>query len=121
MPAAQARRGRRVIVPNSAGNSGPTASTVAHNSPWIMTVAAGTHDRFYAANVTRGDGVVHQGASLGGGTPVLPVILAIDAGLPGFPLDQIQQCWSNNTGGGLVPPTGPEGPRLDPAKVADAR
>ena len=24
----------------------------------------------------------------------------------------------NNTGGGLNPPTGPEGPRLDPAKVA---
>jgi hypothetical protein len=107
-----------IFVANSAGNSGPTASTVAHNSPWIMTVAAGTHDRFYAASVTRGDGVVHQGASLGSGTPMLPVILAIDAGLPGFPLDQVQQCWSNNTGGGLVPPTGPEGPRLDPAKVA---
>jgi subtilisin family serine protease len=83
-----------------------------------MTVAAGTHDRFYAASVTRGDGVVHQGASLGTGTPMLPVILAIDAGLPGFPIDQVQQCWSNNTGGGLLPPTGPEGPRLDPAKVA---
>ena len=107
-----------VFVANSAGNSGPTASTVAHNSPWIMTVAAGTHDRFYAASVTRGDGVVHQGASLGTGTPTLPVILATDAGLPGFPLDQVQQCWSNNTGGGLLPPTGPEGPRLDPAKVA---
>ena len=107
-----------VFVANSAGNSGPTASTVAHNSPWIMTVAAGTHDRFYAASVTRGDGVVHQGASLGAGTPMLPVILATDAGLPGFPLDQVQQCWSNNTGGGLLPPTGPEGPRLDPAKVA---
>jgi len=107
-----------VFVANSAGNSGPTASTVAHNSPWIMTVAAGTHDRFYAATVTRGDGVVHQGASLGTGTPTLPVILATDAGLPGFPIDQVQQCWSNNTGGGLLPPTGPEGPRLDPAKVA---
>jgi hypothetical protein len=107
-----------VFVANSAGNSGPTASTVAHNSPWIMTVAAGTHDRFYTASVTRGDGVVHQGSSLGAGTPMLPVILATDAGLPGFPIDQIQQCWSNNTGGGLVPPTGPEGPRLDPAKVA---
>ena len=34
-----------VFVAASAGNSGPTASTVAHPSPWITTVAAGTHNR----------------------------------------------------------------------------
>ena len=70
-----------VFVANSAGNAGPTASTVAHNSPWIMTVAAGTHDRFYTASVTRGDGIVHQGSSLGSGTPSLPVILASGCGV----------------------------------------
>ena len=32
-----------VFVATSAGNSGPTASTVAHNSPWVTTVAASTH------------------------------------------------------------------------------
>ena len=31
-----------VFVTASAGNSGPTVSTVAHPSPWIMTTAAGT-------------------------------------------------------------------------------
>ena len=34
-----------VFVAASAGNSGPGASTVAHNSPWLTTVAASTHDR----------------------------------------------------------------------------
>ncbi len=35
-----------VFVATSAGNSGPTASTVAHNSPWVTTVAASTHAVF---------------------------------------------------------------------------
>ncbi|HSI54298.1 MAG TPA: S8 family serine peptidase, partial [Ramlibacter sp.] len=34
-----------VFVAASAGNSGPTASTVAHPGPWLTTVAAGTHSR----------------------------------------------------------------------------
>ena len=34
-----------VFVTASAGNSGPTGPTVAHPSPWIMTTAAGTHNR----------------------------------------------------------------------------
>lgn len=34
-----------VYVSASAGNSGPTAGTVAHVSPWIMTTAASTHGR----------------------------------------------------------------------------
>lgn len=36
-----------VFVAASAGNSGATvgAGSVAHNSPWVMTVAASTHDR----------------------------------------------------------------------------
>ncbi len=38
-----------VFVAASAGNSGPTTSTVAHPSPWITTVAAGTHNRYYEA------------------------------------------------------------------------
>lgn len=41
-----------VLPVASAGNSGPGAGTVAHISPWMMTVAASTHDRagydFYA-------------------------------------------------------------------------
>ena len=34
-----------VFVATSAGNSGPTATTVAHISPWLASVAAGTHNR----------------------------------------------------------------------------
>jgi subtilisin family serine protease len=34
-----------VFPANSAGNSGPGAGTVGHQGPWIMTVAASTHDR----------------------------------------------------------------------------
>ncbi|GIK57656.1 MAG: S8 family serine peptidase [Chloroflexi bacterium] len=34
-----------VFPANSAGNSGPTPGTVGHQGPWIMTVAASTHNR----------------------------------------------------------------------------
>ncbi|MCZ6616532.1 MAG: S8 family serine peptidase [Gammaproteobacteria bacterium] len=34
-----------IYVSASAGNSGPTAGTVAHLSPWVATVAASTHNR----------------------------------------------------------------------------
>ncbi len=34
-----------IFVSASAGNSGPGAGTVAHLSPWVMTVAASTHNR----------------------------------------------------------------------------
>ena len=45
-----------VFVAASAGNSGPGPDTVAHREPWVTTVAASTHDRTYAANVTLTDG-----------------------------------------------------------------
>jgi subtilisin family serine protease len=46
-----------VFVAASAGNSGPTTSTVAHPSPWLTTVAAGTHNRNGVGAVTLGNGV----------------------------------------------------------------
>ncbi|MFL6029663.1 MAG: S8 family peptidase [Gaiellaceae bacterium] len=51
-----------VYVSASAGNSGPTAATVAHPSPWITTTAAGTHNRDGLGDVTI-DGIVYHGHS----------------------------------------------------------
>jgi hypothetical protein len=39
-----------IFVSASAGNSGPAASTVAHNEPWVTTVAASTHTRVAFGN-----------------------------------------------------------------------
>jgi subtilisin family serine protease len=52
-----------VFVAASAGNSGSTASTVAHPGPWLTTVAASTHDRNYDAQVMLGNGAPYTGAS----------------------------------------------------------
>ena len=56
-----------VFVSASAGNDGPVASTVAHPSPWITTVAAETHDRVGQGSATI-DGVTYAGASAGTGS-----------------------------------------------------
>ncbi|MGH2492433.1 MAG: S8 family serine peptidase, partial [Candidatus Limnocylindria bacterium] len=52
-----------VFVATSAGNAG-VASTVAHISPWLASVAAGTHDRSGSATITLGNGATYPGASL---------------------------------------------------------
>jgi len=52
-----------VFVAASAGNSGPASSTVAHPSPWLTTVAAGTHNREVNGSVTLGNGATYSGAS----------------------------------------------------------
>jgi subtilisin family serine protease len=51
-----------VFVANSAGNSGPGASTLDHPSPWLTTVAAATHRRAFQA-VELGNGARYVGAS----------------------------------------------------------
>ncbi len=82
-----------VFVAASAGNSGPGASTVAHNYPWIITVANGTHDRDYLSTVTTGDGVVYNGKSLGGGTPTAPLILSTAVGMAGANPEEVRLCY----------------------------
>ena len=70
-----------VFVAASAGNSGPTASTVAHNNPWLTTVAAGTHDRYYSGTVYLGDGTSYDGASIDSrGAGPADLVYAGDAG-----------------------------------------
>jgi subtilisin family serine protease len=70
-PVAQAFRAASnagVFVANSAGNSGPGASTLDHPAPWLTTVAAATHRRAFQA-VELGNGARYVGAST---TPSLP-------------------------------------------------
>ena len=40
-----------ISVNASAGNDGPTAGTVAHNSPWVTTVGATTSNRFFTSTL----------------------------------------------------------------------
>ncbi|GAB3244593.1 S8 family peptidase [Chitinimonas naiadis] len=93
-----------VFVAASAGNSGP-ANQVAHISPWLTTVAASTHDRYYEGTSTLGNGSTYTGVSLNqnplGATDV---VLAQNVGVAGAVAQQVRECW--NTG------------VLDPIKVA---
>ncbi|KAL2477334.1 Subtilase family protein [Forsythia ovata] len=53
-----------IHVSCSAGNSGPTKSTLANVAPWIMTVGAGTLDRDFTAYATLGSGQKFTDVSL---------------------------------------------------------
>jgi hypothetical protein len=101
-----------IFVSASAGNDGPTSSTVAHNSPWLTTVAAGTHDRAFQATVTLGNGATYTGAGLGAAVPASPVVLSTNGALPGASATSARLCFSRTWD-----PAHPEG-ALDPAKVA---
>lgn len=92
-----------VFVAASAGNNGPEASTVAHNSPWVTTVAASTHDRRLQATLTLSDGRVIVGASQNRQPATAPLVLATDAMRPGVSPQEAYFCYPN---------------RLDPARIA---
>ena len=99
-----------VFVAASAGNDGPGASTVAHPSPWITTVAAGTHNRDGQGSVTLGNGAAYAGASVARAAGPAPLIDAVNAALPGADPTAVTLCFaaSDNEGKAV----------LDPAKVA---
>jgi hypothetical protein len=104
-----------VFVVASAGNSGPTSGTVAHPSPWITTVAAGTHNRNMQGTATLG-ATTFTGASV---SPSVvgpaPLIDATAAGLSGADPTAVRLCFA-----AIDNPTGPNNvptPVLDPAKV----
>lgn len=96
-----------VFVAASAGNSGPTTSTVAHPGPWLTTVAAGTHNRNGNGSVTLGNSVTYSGASVAT-TVAAPLIDSTAAGLPGADATQLALCYGAADGATV----------LDPAKVA---
>ena len=98
-----------VFVATSAGNSGPTASTVAHISPWLASVAAGTHSRSGEAKVRLGNNVEYVGASLTPGVGPASIVLATASGVSGADPNLVRQCFSADAAGNPV---------LDPLKVA---
>jgi subtilisin family serine protease len=99
-----------IFVSTSAGNSGPTTSTVAHPSPWVTTVAAGTHNRNGVGSVTLGNAVTLSGASVATAVSSRPLIDSTAAGLAGADASKVELCYSKSDNGGVAV--------LDPAKVA---
>ena len=98
-----------IFVAESAGNSGPTVSTVAHPAPWTTTVAAGTHNRNGQGSVTLGNGVTYFGASIATAVTA-PLIDSQAAGLAGADPTAVRLCFAAVDNGGT--------PVLDPALVA---
>ena len=81
-----------VFVAASAGNEGPGASTVAHNSPWLTTVAASTHYNFDNTLVL-GNGAKIVGASVNKtAVPSSPLIRSGDAVVAGGDADDAALC-----------------------------
>ncbi len=99
-----------VFVAASAGNSGPTTGTVAHPSPWITTVAAGTHNRD-GQRIGDAGQRRHLQRRLAGDAASAPLPdRSTAAGLPGA--DAAALAFASR------PPTTAATPVLDPAKVA---
>jgi hypothetical protein len=61
-----------VFVSCSAGNSGPSGSTVSNSAPWVATVGAGTLDRDFPAYVMLPTGARLAGVSLYAGPSPSP-------------------------------------------------
>ncbi|MED6192811.1 hypothetical protein PIB30_013706 [Stylosanthes scabra] len=53
-----------ILVSCSAGNAGPSPSSLSNVAPWITTVGAGTLDRDFPAYVSLGNGLNFSGVSL---------------------------------------------------------
>lgn len=91
-----------IFVAASAGNSGPTASTVNHGAPWLTTVAASSFSTELQGTVEFEDGSKFRGASLmAAPVPASNVVLAASAAAAGAASPEL--CAPN---------------ALDPAKVA---
>ncbi len=91
-----------VFVSASAGNSGPTTSTVAHPGPWLTTVAAGTHNRSGVGSVTLGNGVTYTGASVATAVGPAPLVDSVNVGITGANPTEVQLCYPGTLDPALV-------------------
>jgi len=71
-----------VFVATSNGNSGPNPATTGSPAsvPWLTSVGASTHPRFFQGSVTTGDGEEYFGTSITGSTDELPLVDSADFG-----------------------------------------
>ncbi|QNP68709.1 S8 family serine peptidase [Streptomyces roseirectus] len=93
-----------VFISAAAGNEGP--GTVRHEMPWVMSVAASTHDTGYRTTLTLGDGRSYDG--VGFSATALPATRLVDsarAGAGGVTEADARLCAAGS---------------LDPAKVRGA-
>ncbi|XP_047312928.1 subtilisin-like protease SBT5.6, partial [Impatiens glandulifera] len=95
---------RNIVVACSAGNSGPTPSTVTNTAPWILTVAASSIDREFPAPVVLGNGMKFAGQTI---SPfdiaeMRPLILGLDAEEPDTPTNIRGGCFAGTLKPSLV-------------------
>ncbi|PID50986.1 MAG: hypothetical protein CR980_00775 [Propionibacteriales bacterium] len=83
-----------IFVSTSAGNDGDTVgkSSVAHNAPWTMTVAASTHDRGAEKTVKLGNNATYKGLGVGPKVGPAPVVYAGDIPAAGASAKQAKEC-----------------------------
>lgn len=94
-----------VVVSASAGNSGPTAATVGHRGPWLLTTAATTHDRKFTSVVDFSDPLYQGIYTLAGEIPFTTDVLDADvkfAGEAGNPLGCATPGYSANFFNGAI-------------------
>lgn len=82
-----------IFVSASAGNSGPTANTVNHSSPWLTTVAASTFSNELTGTVEFADGTKFRGvSSMAEGVGPADIVLSTEIGLAGKPAEEVRLC-----------------------------
>ncbi|XP_027354812.1 CO(2)-response secreted protease-like [Abrus precatorius] len=97
---------RGIVVVCSAGNDGPSSSTVVNDAPWILTVAASTIDRDFQSNVVLGGNKVITGRAINfsplSHSPEYPLIYGESAKTSSTDLAEARQCHPDSLEGNKV-------------------